>query len=275
MLEALYSPIADSLGGAQARRTTILLPNQGVTRYTSAYVSLSPRMAVLNSMPAHGFWGTNDWLTTLAAQEGRHLVQIAKMNHGFGKVASVLFGEAGTATVLGWTLPNWWIQGDARVASSGVMRGGLAQYASSEAATRAWLTSGQHFSYMKAIHGSYRDFTPSAAELGSFMIGHVNRTAGAEAWNKILSRTASGSWNPFSLSWAMKNETGRGAAGNYQETISELDELFQAKADQREYSQPGILNTAPKPVFTGYAQPVYDLSLIHISEPTRLGMISY
>ena len=90
----LYGPIAESLGGAQARRTTILLPNQGMTRYTGGYVSLFPRMAVLNSMPAQGFWGTNDWLTTLAAQEGRHLVQIAKMNHGFGKVASVLFGEA-------------------------------------------------------------------------------------------------------------------------------------------------------------------------------------
>jgi hypothetical protein len=28
-------------------------------------------------------------------------------------------------------------------------------------------------------------------------------------------------------------------------------------SDQREYSKPGILNTAPKPVFTAYVQPVY------------------
>jgi hypothetical protein len=258
MLETLYGPIAESLGGAQARRTTILLPNQGVTRYIGGYVSLFPRMAVFNSMPSQGFWGTNDWLTTLAAQEGRHLVQIAKMNHGFGKVASVMFGEAGTATILGLTLPNWWTQGDARVAASSVMRGGIGQFASSEAATRAWLTSGKHFSYMKAIHGSYKDFTPGSEELGSFMIGHVNRKAGAEAWNNIMSRTANRSWNPFGLSMAMKKETGLGAAGTYQETISELDELFHAKADQREYSNPAILNTAPKPVFTAYAQPVYE-----------------
>jgi hypothetical protein len=144
------------------------------------------------------------------------------------------------------------------VAASSVMRGGVGQFASSEAATRAWLESGKRFSYMKAIHGSYQDFTPSSKELGSFMISHVNRTSGADAWNKIMSRTADRSWNPFGLSIAMKKVTGRGAAGTYQETISELDELFQAKVDQRTYSAPTLLNTAPKPVFTSYAQPVYE-----------------
>jgi len=52
------------------KRTTVLLPNANVTRYVGGYVSLFPHMAVFNSMPAQGFWGTNDWLNTLAGRRG-------------------------------------------------------------------------------------------------------------------------------------------------------------------------------------------------------------
>jgi len=89
-------------------------------------------MATFNAMPSQGFWGTNDWLTMLAAEEGRHLAQLAKMNHGFGKLASTMFGESGLATVFGWTLPDWWIAGDSRVAQTLLLRGGIGQFASSE-----------------------------------------------------------------------------------------------------------------------------------------------
>jgi hypothetical protein len=80
-------------------------------------------MATFNMMPAQGFWGTNDWVASLTATEGR-LVQIAKMNHGFGKVTTTLFGEAGMAAVRGMSLPDWWMAGDARVAQATMMRGG-------------------------------------------------------------------------------------------------------------------------------------------------------
>src|SRR5579863_8721772 len=75
-LEALYAPLTTTLG-ANFKRTAVLQPNANVTRYVGGYVSLFPRMAVFSGMPAQGFWGTNDWLNTLAAEEGRHLAQIA------------------------------------------------------------------------------------------------------------------------------------------------------------------------------------------------------
>ena len=65
-LETLYGPLTDSLG-IRFKRVTVLLPNQGVTRYAGGSVSLFPRMAAFNTMPSQGFWGTNDWLTVLAA----------------------------------------------------------------------------------------------------------------------------------------------------------------------------------------------------------------
>src|SRR5260370_20064437 len=120
-LEALYGPLTDTLA-TRFKRTTVVLPNQGLTRYVGGYVSLFPRQAVFNSMPSQGFWGSNDWLTTLAVNEGRHLAQIAKMNHGFGRLASTMFGDAGVAAVLGWAPSDWWGEGDSPAAATAPTR---------------------------------------------------------------------------------------------------------------------------------------------------------
>ena len=250
--------MSQSLGVTLPRHTTVLLADQNVTRSSGGSVSLFPRMATFQTMPAQGFWGTNDWINTITVQEARHLVQIAKMNHGFGKVASVLFGEAGLAGTLGMSLPDWWIAGDARAAQTAVLRGGIGQYASSEMATRALLLSGDNFSFMKAMHGSLRDAVPSQAELGALLVNHVERTAGADSWDKIMARAAKSSFNPFSVSLAMKAETGRSAAANYRDTMSVLGETWKAQAAGKVFSQPSVLNLAPKNVFTGYYQPVFE-----------------
>ncbi len=268
-LETLYGPLTDSLG-VRFKRTTVLLANQRVTRYSGGNVSLFPRMATFNTMPSQGFWGTNDWLTTLVVNEGRHLAQVAKMKQGFGKVAGALFGESGTATVIGLSLPSWWLAGDARNAETTLLRGGVGQFASSEETERALLLSGEHYSYMKALHGSYRDMVPGAAELGSFMVSHVDRTSGTDAWKQIMSRTANQSWNPFALSLAMKKETGRGAATTYYETMSELGELWKTKAEPMQFSQPRIVNVAPKNVATGYYQPIYEADGSVLAQKTGL-----
>jgi hypothetical protein len=272
-LETLYAPLSQSLGASLPRHTVVMLANQNVTRYSGGYVSLFPRMATFNMMPAQGFWGTNDWIASLTATEGRRLVQIAKMNHGFGKVATTLFGEAGMASVLGMALPDWWTAGDARVAEATMMRGGVGQFASSEVTTRALLLSGQHYSFMKAEHGSYKDAVPSPGELGSFLVSHVNRTSGPEAWDKILAGTTKWSWNPFALSVAMKKVTGRGAGANYEDTMSDVGERWESKAAEMEFSQPAIVNTEAKSVFTGYYQPVFEADGGVLAQ--KIGMDTY
>ena len=197
-------------------------------------------------------------------------MQIAKMNHGFGKVAGVLFGEAGLAATLGMSLPDWWIAGDARAAQTALLRGGIGQYASSEMATRALLLSGDNFSFMKAMHGSLRDGVPSQEELGAFLVNHVERTTGADSWDKIMARTANHSFSPFSLSRAMKTETGRSAADNYRDTISVLGETWRSQAEGKVVSQSRVLNLAPKITFTGYYQPVFEKDGSVLAQKTGL-----
>src|SRR5215467_580653 len=104
-LETMYQPLSQPLGATLPRHTTVLLANQGVTRYSGGFVSLMPRMATMRAMPMQGFWGTNDWINTLTVAEGRRLVQIAKINHGFGKAAYLFFGESGLEFVGAWSMP--------------------------------------------------------------------------------------------------------------------------------------------------------------------------
>jgi hypothetical protein len=92
-------------------------------------------------------------------------------------------------------------------AEATMMRGGAGQFASSEATTRALLLSGQHYSFMKAEHGSYKDAVPSPDELGSL------------------------------------------------------------------FSQPAIVNTEVKSVFTGYYQPMLEADGSVLAQ--KMGMDSY
>src|ERR1035441_1771101 len=124
--------------------------------------------------------------------------------------------------------------------------------------TRAMLLSGEHFSYMKAMHGSFKDGVPSQQELGAFLVSHVGRTNGPDAWKEILKRTSNLSFQPFALSHAMKSVTGRSAAANYTDTMSELGELWKSQAAEAIYSQPAIVNTGVKNAFNGYYQPVFE-----------------
>jgi len=257
-LEALYAPLSESLGAALPRHSAILLADQDVTRFSGGSIGLFPRMATFQTMPAQGFWGTSDWIDTITVQEGRRLVQIAKMNHGFGKLASAVLGEQGLVSTVGMSLPGWYMAGDARNAENTLLRGAVGQYASSEMATRALLLSGDKFSFQKAIHGSFKDQVPSQAELGAFMVNHVERTNGPDAWNKILSRTSTRSFSPLSLSGALKKETGRGEAATYNETMSAIGETWKAQAAGKPFTRPQVITTQPKSVFTGYHQPIFD-----------------
>lgn len=256
-LETLYAPLSQSLGASLPRHTTVLLADQNVTRGSGGRVDLFPRMAVLQSMPTQSFYGTNDWIATLTVQEGRHLVQIAKMNHGYGKVMYAIFGESGLAAVLGWSTPDWWLAGDARAAETSMLRGGVGQYASSEMATRALLLSGESYSFMKAMHGSFNDAVPSQAELGSLMVNNVQHGSNPDVWNRIMERAARNSWNPFAVSQSMKAETGRGAEQTFLDTMSLLGERWKATAANMSFSQPQVVNAAPKKSFTGYYQPIF------------------
>jgi len=256
-LETFYGPMSASFT-LLPRRTTLILENQNPVTTVGGYVSRSPLRSVWHTPLGQNTIGTNNYLTSLAAHEGRHLIQFAAMDRGFNRVFGFLMGDQGRDAAMGWSLPAWWLEGDATVAESAFTHGGQARLATSYMLTRTNVLAGRHFSYMKAIHGSYSTPVPDRYEMGSYMVSRVNRSSGPDAWNRIIDRWARQSWNPFAFSAAMKKETGRGAAETYADMIRQTYELWGARAEDIGYTEIRRMNHTARRVWTSYFFPVYD-----------------
>ena len=269
-LETFYGPMSASFG-VHPRRVTVRLENQAPLHYVGGYVSLAPLQAVWNTARPQFTIGTNKWIDMLAAHEGRHLIQMRAMDRGFVHAMRMLFGDAGFGFVTGYSMPIWWLEGDASVAESAFTAGGTARLASFSQIMRANLMSGRRFSYMKAMYGSYNHVVPDRYQLGAYMVGRVNRASGSEAWDAILRDYTRTAWNPFALSMAMKKETGRGVAETYDEMATELREKWESKAEPIPLTSARAITAAPHQVWTSYYYGDYDTDGAVLADKGGLG----
>ncbi|HDS08192.1 MAG TPA: hypothetical protein ENO05_11270, partial [Bacteroides sp.] len=122
------------------------------------FVWAPKRLEIFTNPDPNGY--PQDWLTQLALHEGRHAVQIDKLNQGLTKALSVLGGEqvVGAAAVF---LPYWYLEGDAVDAETRLSKTGRGRQPSFEQELKAqMLGAGSMYSFSKATMGSYRDFVP-------------------------------------------------------------------------------------------------------------------
>jgi Tol biopolymer transport system component len=255
-LEGFYSPMSVSFG-VQPGRVTVRLENQAPIHDIGGYVNLAPLRSVWNTARPQVSMGTNEWNTALAAHEGRHLIQFRAIDRGLPHGAKVLLGDTGIGLFLAWSMPYWWLEGDATVAESAFTAGGQARLAVFGQLMRTEVLSGRRFSYMKAMHGSYNDLLPDPYELGAHMVSRVNRSSGRTAWDGIIRAWAGRAWNPFALSSAMKTVTGRPVAATYGDMVNELDELLTTKAANLSYTTFRVLNRGRRTAWTSYTRAAY------------------
>ena len=69
-------------------------------------------------------------------------------------------GEQAVAAVLGAYLPLWFIEGDAVAVETGLSNSGRGRVPSFSMEFRAQLAETGHYSYDKAVNGSYRKLYP-------------------------------------------------------------------------------------------------------------------
>jgi len=123
-----------------------------------------------------------DWLTQLALHEGRHAVQIDKLNQGITRVFSFVGGQqlVGAMAVF---LPYWYLEGDAVDSETRLSQSGRGRLPSFEMGLKAqMLESDRVFSFSKATMGSYKHYIPNHYELGYLMVRHGRRQYGDRFW---------------------------------------------------------------------------------------------
>ena len=149
----------------------------------------APKRIELFSCPPQTIYA-EEWLEQLAIHEYRHAVQVSKMNQGFTRVLSYIFGEQVIGGVLGLYIPSWFLEGDAVCTETALSNSGRGRTVAFENILKAQLLEKGIFSYDKAVLGSYRTFIPDQYELGYPLVAQARKTYGPQLWNTALDRTA-------------------------------------------------------------------------------------
>ena len=144
------------------------------------FVWAPKRLEIFTNPDPNGY--QQDWLTQLALHEGRHAVQIDKLNQGVTKVLSYVGGEQAVGAMAVF-LPYWYLEGDAVDAETRLSNTGRGRQPSFEMELKAQLLEeGNLYSFSKATMGSYKHFIPNHYKLGYLMVRYGRRTYGDKFW---------------------------------------------------------------------------------------------
>ncbi|MEX0987099.1 MAG: hypothetical protein WD052_06435 [Bacteroidales bacterium] len=207
------------------------------------FVWAPKRLEVFTNPDPNGY--AQDWMTQLALHEGRHAVQISKLNQGVGKTLSVIAGEQAVGLLSG-LLPLWYLEGDAVDAETRFSYTGRGRLPSFEMGMKAiLLEQEQRYNFSKAILGSYRDHVPNHYELGYLMVRFGRRTYGDSFWTDMEDFVAR---KPFLVvpSWfAMRKYGVKSKRELYQSTLDLYEDHWKGTFSKRDpvpvrnWSEPG------------------------------------
>lgn len=211
------------------------------------------RLEIFTNPDPNGFY--QDWLTQLALHEGRHAVQIDKLDQGFTKGLYFLGGEQAVGAMAVF-LPYWYLEGDAVDAETRLSATGRGRQPSFEMEIKAQLLEANKlWSFSKATMGSYRHHIPNHYQLGYLMVRHGRRSHGDQFWIDFQQYAAR---KPYLLNptwFSMKHFGYRSKKQFYQEALIAYRSHWSATAAQRQYAPLREWNTEGKKHYTSYTFP--------------------
>ncbi|MEE4256828.1 MAG: hypothetical protein V2I47_07310 [Bacteroidales bacterium] len=197
---------------------------------STAFVGWAPKRMEFNNTPPQDMYA-QPWLEQLAQHEFRHVVQVEKLNQGPTKVISWLFGQQGTAAILGLYVPFWFLEGDAVATETGLSHSGRGRQALFEMKLRAQMLSRGMYTYDKATMGSYRDFIPNHYELGYLLVAEGRRKYGIGLWEHTLTNVARRPYMITPFQKGIRDVTGKRKIPFYRECLENLSDRWAVQDD--------------------------------------------
>jgi hypothetical protein len=208
------------------------------------------RLEIFTNPDPNGY--NQDWLTQLALHEGRHAVQIDKLNQGFTKGLYYLAGEQAVGAMAVF-LPYWYLEGDAVDSETRLSVTGRGRQPSFEMGIKAQLLeAGKLWSFSKATMGSYRDYIPNYYQLGYLMIRHGRRTYGDQFWIDFQQYAAR---KPYLLNptWFSMKQYGFSSKKQfYKEALTNYSDHWTRMSVQRHYTPLKEWNSDHPRQYTSY-----------------------
>jgi len=222
---------------------------------SNALVAWAPKRMEFYTTPPQDMYA-QPWLEQLSLHEYRHVVQTEKLNQGPTRVLSYLFGQQGTAAVLGLYVPFWFLEGDAVVTETGLSYSGRGRQPLFEMKLRAQVLGKGLYSYDKASLGSYRDFVPNHYELGYFLVAEGRRKYGTELWTHSLNRVAKRPYMVTPFQQGIKDVSGERKLPFYDASLKGLKQRW-GRQDSLTRTQPVKQISASNKHYTDYRHPAF------------------
>lgn len=239
---------------AKVPRIPILLHNQSTT--SNGITGWAPkRIELYTCAPQQTY--AEEWLEQLAIHEYRHAVQISKLNRGFTKVLYGLFGEQGTAAMLGLFVPTWFLEGDATVTETSLSKTGRGRSAIFEGPLRAQLLEKGPYSYDKAVFGSYKSYVPDAYSLGYYLVGQTRKKYGPDLWNSALDKVARYPFMIVPFNSGIRKVTKLSKVKLYKQTMAELKDEWEFQESVSDHNIPRYITRRNPKNFSLYTHPLY------------------
>lgn len=228
LLDRAYSYYWDSLSIQKRFKPVpvIVHPNSVLS---NGFVSWAPRRMEVVTIP------DNDsdplpWLSTLAFHETAHVAQVVRLNQGFFRGLSYIFGQQAPGAAVGF-VPLWFIEGEAIANETSLTLGGRGRDADFYQFYRSHLiaNNGSKYTYNKWLMSSYRDYIPNHYHFGYQLVGYANMRFGKDVWNKTLTYVANHSYTLFPFYFGFKKQTGLSRKALYNSAFNHLDSVFTYK----------------------------------------------
>ena len=250
-LEQSYEYGAETLK-VKPRKISVLLHTQSVI--SNGTTGWAPARIDVYNTPPQDHYPVN-WFAQLAVHEFRHVVQIERINTGLTKVLGALFGQQAAVGMTGAYLPWWFIEGDAVVTETALSKFGRGRLPSFKMPLKAQLLECGKYSYEKATHGSFKDYTPSFYHLGYQIVAYGRSKYGADFWDEVVGYTGRNPLGITSFSSGIKKQTGLSKRKFYVEAMNFLEDKWTQVDAQIETTDFRIITSKPK-YFSSYVNPV-------------------
>jgi hypothetical protein len=247
----------------------VVLHAEDVT--ANAFSIWAPRRLELYTAPPQSSYA-QPWMEQLAIHELRHSAQLAKMNTGITKVMGYVFGEQMAAAVLGAYLPLWYIEGDAVAIETGLSNSGRGRVPDFSMELRAQLAENGHYSYDKAVNGSYRNYIPDHYALGYQLVSsarEISKDPGV--WEKTERFVARNPFLPWAFNRGLKKSLGMTKESLYFQTMDNMQSRWGALNETGSTAK--IVSPYNKD-FTRYKYPHYINDSMWVAERTSIDDIS-
>lgn len=195
------------------------------------------------------------WEADLLSHEYRHTVQISKLNKGFTKGLSYVFGEQTLGAVLGLHVPKWFLEGDAVVFETASSLAGRGRNPDFSMKIKAQIAEKKIYSYPKAQYGSFKNFVPNYYELGYQLVARGREKYGVKLWNSALDRVAKVPISIRPFSFGIKKISGLPERKFYKSILSDL----QKEIEKEKFNQKVVFGSITKKAkrdYVNYYNPV-------------------